>query len=106
MIAGTVASTRIRRNLAPGTSEHKFKIDADYQIAQDRIRAWIDVLSRPGDGSVPVLISAGCACYQTGQSAIDLYRQADSAMYQAKFSGGGRLVTYDAMRDMRQAQIA
>ena len=89
-----------------GGDEFVLALHADYQIAQDRIRAWIDVLSRPGDGSIPVLISAGCACYRTGQSAIDLYRQADSAMYQAKFSGGGRLVTYEALSEIQQAQIA
>lgn len=89
-----------------GGDEFVLALHADYQIAQDRIRAWIDVLSRPGDGSIPVLISAGCACYRTGQSAIDLYRQADSAMYQAKFSGGGRLVTYEALSEIQQARIA
>jgi diguanylate cyclase (GGDEF)-like protein len=89
-----------------GGDEFVLALHADYQIAQDRIRAWINVLLRPSDDSIPVLISAGCACYQAGQSAIDLYRQADSAMYQAKFSGGGRLVTYEALRDMQQAQIA
>jgi diguanylate cyclase (GGDEF)-like protein len=89
-----------------GGDEFVLALHADYRIAQDRIHAWIEVLSRPGDDSVPVLISAGCACYQPGQSAIDLYRQADSAMYHAKFSGGGRLVTYEALRDMQQAQIA
>lgn len=89
-----------------GGDEFVLALHADYQIAQDRIRAWINVLLRPSDDSIPVLISAGCACYRPGQSAIDLYRQADSAMYQAKFSGGGRLVTYEALSDMQQAQIA
>ena len=88
-----------------GGDEFVLALHADYRVAQDRIRAWIDVLLRPSDGSIPVLVSAGCACYEPGQSAIDLYRQADSAMYQAKFSGGGRLVTYEAFHE-QQAQIA
>ncbi len=89
-----------------GGDEFVLALHADYRIAQDRIRAWIDVLLRPGDDGIPVLISAGCACYTPGLSAIDLYRQADSAMYQAKFSGGGRLVTYEALREMQQVRIA
>ena len=88
-----------------GGDEFVLALHADYRIAQDRIRAWINVLLRPSDDSIPVLISAGCACYQAGQSAVDLYRQADSAMYQAKFSGGGRLQTYEALRAMQQALL-
>ncbi|MCC6193226.1 MAG: MtrB/PioB family decaheme-associated outer membrane protein [Burkholderiales bacterium] len=43
IIADTVNSTRIRRNLAPGQTEHKFKIDADYQIARGLLlRGWYE----------------------------------------------------------------
>lgn len=62
--------------------------------AQDRIRAWLRVLARPRDGALPVLVSAGCAQWVPGQDAVQLYRQADSAMYEAKFSGGHRLVCH------------
>lgn len=88
-----------------GGDEFVLALHADYQIAQDRIRAWIDVLVRPGENGIPVLVSAGCACHQPGQSAMDLYRLADSAMYRAKFSGGSRLLSYEAMHEMQQARL-
>lgn len=65
--------------------------------AQDRVATWMEVLARPGENEVPVFVSAGCARYRPGQDAVQLYRQADQAMYLAKFSGGRRLVSHDGV---------
>jgi diguanylate cyclase (GGDEF)-like protein len=62
--------------------------------AQDKVRSWLKVLAHPGGRLMPVLVSAGCAQWLPGQDALQLYRQADAAMYEAKFSGGHRLVCH------------
>ncbi len=52
---------------------------------------------------LPVYVSAGCAEYHQ-QDAMHLYREADAAMYEAKFSGGQRLVCHSAARAAGEAR--
>lgn len=75
-----------------GGDEFLLGMHDELSCATDRVLAWLKVLSSPAEGSLPVYVSAGCAHHQSGQAALQLYRQADAAMYQAKFSGGRTLV--------------
>ncbi|HET8819632.1 MAG TPA: diguanylate cyclase [Xanthomonadaceae bacterium] len=59
--------------------------------ARKRVNDWLASLADPGSTGFPVHASAGCACY-SGQDAMTLYREADAAMYEAKFAGGNALV--------------
>lgn len=77
-----------------GGDEFLIGMHDNAESAQDKIRTWLQVLARPCDGGMPVFVSAGCAEWMPGQDAVQLYRQADSAMYEAKFSGGHRLVCH------------
>lgn len=74
-----------------GGDEFMLGLHAEQGIAIDRIEAWIDVLARPGEGGIPIHVSAGAATMERGLESADLYRHADAAMYQAKFAGGRRL---------------
>jgi len=78
-----------------GGDEFLLGLHGDLLCAQDRVRAWVEVLARPTDGSIPAYVSIGCARHQPGMDWLQLYRHADAAMYQAKFSGGRRLVCHD-----------
>lgn len=79
-----------------GGDEFLLGLHADPQVAMDRLRVWIDVLARPEADVLPVRVSVGCACWAPELDGAELYRQADSAMYQAKAAGGQRLVAHDA----------
>lgn len=74
-----------------GGDEFMLGLHAEPDIAADRIEAWIDVLARPGEGGVPIHVSAGAATLESGLEPVELYRRADASMYQAKFAGGCRL---------------
>lgn len=78
-----------------GGDEFMLGLHADPGVAMDRVRVWIDVLARPAVGARPVEVSVGAATWQPAQEAAQLYRQADAAMYQAKFAGGKRLVAHE-----------
>ncbi|WP_345293762.1 GGDEF domain-containing protein [Luteimonas vadosa] len=60
--------------------------------ATARTNAWLEMLETRDGSRVPVHVSAGCAHYEAGVDMDGLYRLADSRMYEAKFSGGHRLV--------------
>lgn len=77
-----------------GGDEFMLGLHADPGVAMDRVRVWIDVLARPAQGTRPVEVSVGAATWVEGVDAAQLYRQADAAMYQAKFAGGRRLVAH------------
>jgi diguanylate cyclase (GGDEF)-like protein len=75
-----------------GGDEFLLGIHDELDTAKSRIQCWLDAMETAIDPGVPVHVSAGCAHYQPGLSLASLYRQADSAMYEAKFSGGHRLI--------------
>ena len=86
-----------------GGDEFLLGLHGDMGVAQDRVRAWVEVLARPTDGSIPAYVSIGCAQHQPDMDWLQLYRYADKAMYRAKFSGGRRLVCHDSIEsDVRQ----
>lgn len=77
-----------------GGDEFMLGLHADPDVALDRVRVWIGVLGRPEDGARAVEVSVGAATWRDGLDAATLYRQADAAMYRAKFAGGKRLVAH------------
>ena len=65
------------------------------------VQRWLDGLAAPREDGLQVRASAGCAEYRPGLDAMQLYREADAAMYRAKSSGGGKLVSHDGRRERR-----
>lgn len=63
---------------------------ADTVVA--RVHRWLDELAHPAGLGPSLRASAGCAHFRAGMDSASLYREADAAMYEAKFSGGGHLV--------------
>ena len=68
----------------------------------ERISAWLQDLAAPAVEQLPIRVSVGCASLRPGEDASQLYRRADQAMYDAKFSGGGKLVWHDDRAQPRQ----
>ena len=90
-----------------GGDEFLLGLHADPGVAMDRVRVWIDVLARPQSQTRPVQVSVGAAAWRAELDASQLYRQADAAMYQAKFAGGQRLVVHsDAVVERMAAECA
>lgn len=77
-----------------GGDEFVIGIHDELGPARQRILDWLALLAAPGGPGLPVHASAGCAFY-CGQDAMTLYREADAAMYEAKFSGGHALVCHE-----------
>lgn len=75
-----------------GGDEFLLGMHDDLDTAKARVKAWLKSLETPADSRFPVYLSAGCAHYRPGMDMATLYRQADAGMYEAKFSGGHRLV--------------
>ena len=65
------------------TDEHSYAQPAKVRITD---------LARPRIDDIPIRASIGCARYRPGSDAMQLYREADAAMYAAKAQGGGKLV--------------
>ena len=74
-----------------GGDEFLVGIHDDLGPARQRVADWLGSLADPGGTGFPVHASAGCACFN-GQDAMTLYREADAAMYEAKFGGGNAIV--------------
>lgn len=76
-------------------------LDGD-KIAIDTACRIVKALARPAtacDREVVVTASVGISLYpQHGQSALALLRNADEAMYQAKFQGKNMFEVYDPRR--------
>ena len=92
------AETRLGRSVRPldrvyrwGGDEFLIGIHDDLGPARQRVVEWLDSLADPAPIGFPVHASAGCACFRD-QTANALYREADAAMYEAKFGGGNALV--------------
>lgn len=81
-----------------GGDEFLVGIHDEMAPAKARVTAWLDRLAASNARDLPVHASAGCATWLAGQDAVGLYRQADAAMYEAKFSGGRCLVCHDPQR--------
>ena len=76
-----------------GGDEFLLGIHDDFDAAKARVQRWLEKLeTSEHEGGLPVYVSAGCAHYRPGADMATLYRHADAAMYEAKFSGGRRLV--------------
>jgi diguanylate cyclase (GGDEF)-like protein len=64
--------------------------------ANARVRNWLGHLtSMVRADAIPISISVGGAHYRPGIDAMELYREADAAMYSAKAQGGAKLVSDD-----------
>ena len=98
-----------RRHLGPrdwvgrwGGDEFLLGIHDELGPARHRVTEWLASLGHPAGTGFPVYASAGCACYH-GQDAMGLYREADAAMYEAKFAGGNSLVCHVPARGCVEA---
>jgi diguanylate cyclase (GGDEF)-like protein len=61
--------------------------------ANARMRNWLcNLTSMSRADPIPIRISVGGAHYRPGIDAMELYREADAAMYSAKAQGGAKLV--------------
>lgn len=86
-----------------GGDEFLLGLHDEVGSARQRVAAWLQALASPRDVGLPVYASAGCAEYHQ-HDAMHLYREADAAMYEAKFSGGQRLVCHSAARATGEAR--
>ncbi len=87
-----------------GGDEFLIGLHDGFDEARARITGWLHSLEAAHlDGAPPIFVSAGCAVYRPGMESSTLYRQADSAMYKAKFSGGHKLVCHRGGKAARGA---
>lgn len=76
-----------------GGDEFLLGLHDDVESARQRVGDWLEALATRAGERPPVLVSGGCAELRD-PDALALYRHADAAMYEAKFSGGHRLVCH------------
>lgn len=73
--------------------------------ARQRVGNWLQALGSRTSERPPVLVSGGCAELRDPDASA-LYRQADAAMYEAKFTGGHRLVCHGDPQSTRTIQAS
>jgi diguanylate cyclase (GGDEF)-like protein len=78
-----------------GGDEFLICIHDGQRAANGRVRQWLRELATPRPDGIPIRVSIGCAQYRPGLDAMQLYREADTAMYAAKAQGGAMLVCDD-----------
>jgi len=67
--------------------------------ANARMRNWLcNLTSMSRDDAIQIRVSVGGAHYRPGVDAMELYREADAAMYAAKAQGGAKLVADDGLQ--------
>ena len=69
-------------------------------LANAKVLDWLHALHAPIDNGIVVHVSIGCAEYRPGIDAMQLYHEADAAMYRAKAEGGSKLVCHDGEREL------
>lgn len=84
-----------------GGDEFLVCVHAALAAANARVQRWLDELAAPRVEGQPIRASAGCAEYRPGLDAMQLYREADAAMYRAKSGGGGKLACHDGEQEPR-----
>jgi diguanylate cyclase (GGDEF)-like protein len=69
-------------------------------LANDKVRNWLHALRAPIENGILVSVSIGCAEFRPGVDAMQLYHEADAAMYRAKADGGSKLVCHGSEREL------
>ena len=73
----------------------------------ERVRRVFDEPVRVGDVSLPIAGSIGCTTTTTARDSLELMREADMAMYNAKGDGVGLIRIFDqAMRDDARRRVS
>ena len=78
-----------------GGDEFLVGVHAEHTAATQAVHRWLRRLAIADRDGVPIRVSVGCAHFRPGLDALQLYREADAAMYKAKARGGGALVCDD-----------
>ncbi|GAB3102901.1 GGDEF domain-containing protein [Lysobacter terrae] len=78
-----------------GGDEFLLCIHDTQKAANERVRQWLRELAAPRADGITISVSIGCAQYRPGIDAMQLYHEADAAMYAAKAQGGAMLVCDD-----------
>jgi diguanylate cyclase (GGDEF)-like protein len=78
-----------------GGDEFLICMHDNQRASNERVRQWLRELETPRPDGIPIRVSVGCAQYRPGLDAMQLYREADTAMYAAKAQGGAMLVCDD-----------
>lgn len=100
---GSICKENIRReDIAVRYGGEEFIIllenatDSIAQLVAERIRKKIEQIKKIDNLTLSFTVSIGIATYKKNQSPIELIQQADSALYQAKFSGRNQVKIYNA----------
>lgn len=80
-----------------GGDEFLVCVHDEPEVANAKVQRWLRDLAQPRADGIAIRVSVGCAQYRPGIDAMQLYREADAAMYAAKSRGGGRLVCDDGL---------
>jgi diguanylate cyclase (GGDEF)-like protein len=78
-----------------GGDEFLICLHGDPATSTQVIRRWLRRMTIDDADGIATRVSVGCAQYRPGLDAMQLYREADVAMYRAKARGGGVLVCDD-----------